>query len=58
MRPENLGIRMVLDCPAAGPAIDASGAGVGGLPPAGQAWNVPAASAQPCWPVVRLVPRL
>jgi hypothetical protein len=44
--------------PLAGPAIDASGASVGGLPPAGQVWNVPFASAQPCWPVVSRVPML
>jgi hypothetical protein len=41
-------MRMVVDRPAAGPGIEASGAGVGGLPPAGHAWNVPFASAQPC----------
>ncbi len=38
--------------------IDASGAGVGGLPPTGQGWNPPFASAQPCRPVVSCVPRL
>src|SRR5947209_5798005 len=38
--------------------MDASGAGVGGVPPAGQAWKVPPASAQPCCPVARLVPRM
>src|SRR2546423_4279372 len=36
----------------------ASGAGVGGVPPAGQAWKVPPASAQPCRPLARLVPRM
>ncbi len=48
MRPDSFGMRMVLVCPAAGPGMDASGAGVGGLPPAGQGWKVPFASAQPC----------
>ncbi|MDH6604851.1 hypothetical protein M2164_000486 [Streptomyces sp. SAI-208] len=49
---------MVFVCPFAGPAMDASGAGVGGLPPAGQAWKVPFASAQPCCPVLSRVPKV
>jgi hypothetical protein len=49
---------MVMLWPFAGPGIDASGAAVGGLPPAGHGWNVPAASAQPCWPVASSVPML
>ncbi|CAM5311394.1 hypothetical protein STENM327S_00705 [Streptomyces tendae] len=47
MHPDSFGIRMVLVWPAAGPGMDASGAGVGGLPPAGQAWKVPFSSTQP-----------
>ncbi|CAM5734772.1 hypothetical protein SFUMM280S_09319 [Streptomyces fumanus] len=49
---------MVVVPPGAGPAIEASGAGTGGTPPAGQAWKVPLASAQPCRPVDSSVPRL
>ncbi len=50
-------MRIVFDWPAAGPGIAASGAGVGGLPPAGQAWKTPFASAQPCRPDDSSVPR-
>src|SRR3954447_13834577 len=57
MRPENLGIWKSVDWPLAGPGKDASGAGTGTGGPAGQAWKVPLRSAQPCWPVARLVPR-
>ena len=40
--------------PLAGPAIDASGASVGGLPPAGHAWNVPFASAHALYGLSKL----
>lgn len=58
MRPESLGTWMVVDPPGAGPGMEASGAGVGGLPPAGQGWKAPFASAQPWRPDDSSVPRL
>ena len=50
------GTWMVVLPPLPGPAIATSGAGDGGLAPAGHAVNVPPAFDVPERPVVRLVP--
>jgi hypothetical protein len=57
IRPERLiGTWMVVLAPLAGPGIETSGAGVGGIAPPLHGVKVPAALTYPSRPVVRFTP--
>ena len=57
MRPDSpRGTWIVLDDPSAGPAMETSGAGLGGDAPWGHAVNVPASSTWPSLPLPRSTP--